>query len=200
MKTIFRKINFILLGALYIFNFSSCSVKDDVTLVVPKTLSEYKQQQKEFVDAQLAVVYKCIVGYDKGDFKSSTTYDASKSDYLTVLKADSVIINKVDVTIEELVAGNKAITTAGKTFNGSLWISDRRPLNDVIVAADALNTATIVGTAVGEVTTEAKTAFTNAITAAKAIRGATATVDRQVAEAVTVLTAAQKAFNDAIIK
>ncbi|MDD2798609.1 MAG: hypothetical protein PHV20_08470 [Bacteroidales bacterium] len=200
MKTIFRKIIFILLGAIYILNFSSCTVKDDVTLIVPKTLSEYKQQQKEFVDAQLAVVYSCVVGYNKGDFKSNTTFDSYKSDYLTVLKADSAIIYKADVTIEELVAGNKSITTAGKAFNGSLWLSDRRPLNDVIVAADALNSATVEGSAVGQVSTEAKTTFTNAITAAKAIRGASATVDRQVADAVIVLTAAQKAFNDAIIK
>ena len=183
-----------------IFLLSSCSASDEETVIVPKTVEQYRQQMKQFVDAELLTVRNCVVGYNKGDFKSTTNFDAYKSAYLTVLIADSAVIVKPDVTIAELVNANKTLAVPGKAFTGSLWISDRRPLNDSIVSSEALNTATLVGTLVGQVSQEAKTNFTTAITNAKAVRGSSYTIERQVLEAIVKLEEAETVFKAAIIK
>ncbi|MFT3753745.1 MAG: hypothetical protein QM800_13005 [Paludibacter sp.] len=189
---------FILLG-FAIWSLNSCSA-DEETIIIPKTVEEYQQQMKQFVDSQIVIVKQCVIGYNKGDFKSATNFDAYKADYLAALRTDSAIIVKPDVTIAELVAGNKLLAIPGKNFNGSLWISDRRPLNDSIIAAEALNAATLTGTTTGSVPEEAKTTFTAAIAKAKTVRSASTTIERQVNEANVTLTAAKKVFVLAIIK
>ena len=200
MKYIEKKTYLLFLTILFGVGISSCSIVDEVTVIVPKTVAEYQQQMKQFVTSELVVVNNCVVGYNKGDFKSTTNFDTYKADYLAALKDDSTIIEKPNVTIDELIAANKTLAVPGKLFTSSLWISDRRALNDLIVEAETLNTATIAGTAVGQVTDAAKTIFITAIATAKTVRGASTTIDRQVTEAITALGEAKKVFVAYIIK
>ncbi len=198
MKT-YLKISFFLFASVLIF--SSCA-KEEVTVIVPKTLAEYKLQNSQFISSEKAIVESCVIGYDKGNFRVSitSTFTTVKTNYLNVLNAAVTVLGKPDLTIADIVAANKTLGISGKAFLTALFISDRRPLVDPIVAADALNTATTVGTATGQVLIAAKTAFTAAITAAKATRDATTTIDRQVTEALDKLSVAKTTFSAAIIK
>jgi hypothetical protein len=196
-KYIYLIVVILLAGA----GFSSCT-KDEPTVIVSKTAEDYKLQMSQFVASEKAIIDACVIGYNKGDFKvaSTSNFVPYKTAYQTVLTAAETVLNKQGVTIAEIVASNKTLATAGKNFNGTLFISDRRPLVDPIIAAEALNTATVVGTAVGQVAQEVKTTFTAAVSAAKATRDASTTIERQVEEAVVKLDDAKKAFEAAIIK
>lgn len=173
---------------------------DEETVVIPKTLEQYKQEMQAFVTSQLNIVTGCVVGYNKGDFRSSTNYDAYTQAYKDILTAAQTVLAKPDLSISDIVKLNTSLSVDGKNFQSNLYISDRRPLNDVVVVCEALNTATLEGAAKGEVSADAKLTFTTAIAASKIVRNASSTVERQVAEEVVKLNAAKKAFEDAIIK
>ncbi len=194
MKLIKNMLLVVLLSA-----FVACTT-DEETVIVPKTLEQYKQELQGFVNSQLNIVNACVVGYNKGDFRSSTNFDAYTAAYRNKLTAAQTALNKSGLTIPDVVTINKSLAADGKNFQTNLYISDRRPLNDVVVTCETLNTATLEGTARGEVSPAAKLTFTNAIAAAKVVRNATTTVERQVAEEVIKLNAAKKAFEDAIVK
>lgn len=179
--------------------FVACTTEEE-TVIVPKTVEEYKAQMQEFITSQLAVVNSCVVGYNKGDFRSSTNFEPFTTAYRNRLTAAQTELNKSGLTIADVVKANTSLATDGKNFQTNLYISDRRPLNDLVVACEALNTATPEGTARGEVSSAVKLTFTNAIAASKIVRNATTTVERQVAEEVVKLNAAKKAFEDAIVK
>ncbi len=197
MKTLKYKIQTLLIVVL--IGFSSCAI-DEETVIVPKDVATYQLQMQQFVDSQLIFVNNCVVGYNKNDFKTTTNYTSYKTAYLTALTAAQTVLKKTDLTIPEIVAANKTLGTPGKNFTGSLWISDRRALNDSIVSAETFAATIIVGTAVGQVAETSKTEFTAAITAAKATRGASAAIDRQVLEAIVKLEDAEKVFKGAIVK
>lgn len=201
MKTINKYRYFFLLALLFAVGFISCS-KDEETEIVPKTTEEYKAQMSQFVTSEKSVVNACVVGYDKGNFKvaSTTNFTPYKTAYLTALVATETLLAKEGVTITEIVNSNKLLSTPGRSFNTSLFISDRRPFVDPIIAAEALNTATTAGTATGQVPQEAKTAYTTAITTTKATRDASTTIDRQVTDGVKLLDQATTTFKAAIIK
>jgi len=201
MKTSNKYRYFFVLVVLAALGFVSCS-KDDETVIVPKTTEEYRLQMSEFVAAEKAVVDSCVIGYNKGNFKVSATsnFNNYKTAYLIVLNFADSVLNSDSVTIAQIVAANKTLAQPGKNFNGSLFISDRRPLVEPIIAAEALNAATLVGSDPGQVSQDAKTAYTAAITAAKATRDASTTIDRQVADGVKILDEATTTFNSAIIK
>lgn len=194
------KTNLFILAAVVLTGFSSCRAIDEETVIVPKTLEQYKQEMSAFVASEKNLVQNIVIGYNKGDFKSSTNFDTYPAAYLTVLNAAEAVLARPDVTIADIVNANKTLAVPGRNFTGSLWISDRRPLHEAIVAAEALNTATVVGIEPGQVSQEAKTAFAAAITAAKSVRGASATIERQVADAVVKLEEAKQVFNAAIVK
>jgi hypothetical protein len=179
---------------------SACKSDDGEEAIIPKSLEQYKLEMTRFVASEKAIVEKCVVGYNKGDFKSTLNYDVYKAGYLEVLVAAQAVLGKVDVTIAEIVNANKTLTSPGKAFDGSLWISDRRPLNDAIAAAETLDTATLEGNEKGQAPTQAKTAFAAALTVARNVRGASTTIDRQVTEAVTKLEEAKQVFLKAIVK
>lgn len=183
----------------FAISFVGCAT-DEETVIIPKNLEQYKQEMTQFVVSEKAKVENIEIGYNKGNFKSTTNFDVYPADYLAVLVAAEAVLAKPDVTIADIISANKTLAPAGKNFTGSIWISDRRPLNDAIVSAEILNTATLEGTEIGQASTEAKTTFTEAITAAKAVRGSSATIDRQVAEAVTKLEEAKTVFQNAIVK
>jgi hypothetical protein len=201
MKTI-NKCRYFFIGLLLAtLGFSSCS-KDEQTVIVPKTVDEYKLQMNEFIASEKAKLETCEIGYNKGNFRVSSTsnFEPYKTAYLTVLNIADTVVNTEGVTIAQIVASNKTLANPGKTFNGSLFISDRRPMLAPIIAADSLNFVTTVGTAVGQVAEDAKTAYTDAIIAAKATRDAKETVDRQVADGIKKLDEATNVFQSAIIK
>ncbi|HOF97877.1 MAG: hypothetical protein KBG33_03530 [Paludibacteraceae bacterium] len=180
---------------------ASCSTDEENT-VVPKTLEQYKQDFSQFVSAEKTKVQNCKMGYNKGDFKyssDSTNFKTYCADYLNVLIAAEAVLAKSDLTIADIVKANGTLASPGKLFNSSLWISDRRPLNDAIIAAQELLAATPEGTDPGQAPAEARTAFTNAITAAKKVRDSSYTIERQVQEAVQKLEEAKNAFLAAII-
>ncbi len=199
MKILNKRALFSVLIVSIVILFTACS-SDDENVITPKTLEQYKLELSTFISSEKNIVENCVVGYNKGDFKSTTNYDAYKSAYLTALLAAEATLTKPELTIANIIEANKSLAVPGKAFTSSLWISDRRPLNDAIVDAETLNTATLVGTAKGEVAQDAKTAFSTAITEAKTIRGASTTIERQVSAAVTALSEAKLAFTNAIIK
>lgn len=192
----------------FVLAFSSCT-KEEETVIIPKTLDTYKLEFSLFIASEKATVTACVVGYDKGNFKvaSTSNFTKYKDAYMVLLTTAETVVNNANVTIADIVAANKSlnnttntIATPGKTFLANIFISDRRPLVDPIIAAETLNTATLAGTAVGQVPTAAKTTFTAAITATKATRDAATTIDRQVTDGVATLAAAKAAFTAAIIK
>jgi len=180
---------------------NSCTV-DEPTSVTPKSNDQFVLQFSQFVSSEMTKVYSCKVGYDKGDFTpvSTSSFATLTNTYLASLKADSAVIAKPNVTINEIVAANNKLVVPGKAFWGKINISDRRPLNDSIVAATTLNSSTLVGASVGNVGQDAKTVFTTAIATATTSRDALTTIDRQVKTSIDLLTAAKTVFKSAIIK
>ncbi len=191
---------FALIGIIAVMN--SCS-NEDKNEIVPKTLEQYKQDLGQFVLAEKTKVQNCVMGYNKGDFKyssDSTNFNALKDNYLNTLLAAEAVLAKTDLTIADIVNANETLADPGKQFNSNLWISDRRPLNDAIVAAQKLLAATSIGTETGQVSSEAATAFSDAITAAKRVRDSSYTIERQVQEAIQKLEEAKNNFLASIIK
>jgi len=175
---------------------SACNAVDEPTVVTPKTVDQYIAQFSQYVTSERAFVDSCKVGYNKGNFKGTTNFTTYKAAYLVALKADSAALVKPGVTITELVNANTALSVPGKAFWGSIYKTDFRPLNDSIVKADALNAATPVGVAGGQVLLDAKNVFSAAIETAKVTLIG---VDRQIVETNAILYAAKKAFIAAII-
>ncbi len=179
--------------------FSACTMKDELTVVPPKTLDEYKTQMTEYLAEQKMMADTARVGFNKNNYKTTTDSASVKAPYLTALAAAQAVLDNPAVTIAQIVAADKALATPAKAFWDKLWIADRRQLNDSIVAATALNTATVQGNLGGQVLADAKTAFTTAITKASAARGTSILSDLQIKLAVEALSAAKKAFVSAII-
>lgn len=181
------------------FSLWSCAGEEE-TVIIPKTLEQYKQEMLDFVNSQIVIVDNTVVGYNKGDFRSATNYEPYTTAYKARLSTALANLQKDGLTIAQVVQINTSLSVDGKNFQSNLYISDRRPLNDVIVECEALDVATAEGTAAGQAPAAAKTAFLNAITAAKVVRNATTTIDRQVTDEVTKLNAAKLAFQNAIVK
>ena len=206
MKNIKYKSLFLLILLFAGIGFFSCS-KDAVIDIAPKTLPQYVAQMGPFVNAELPIVRSCVVGFDKNNYNvalnavSATALATVKAAYLAVLKADSALIVSPSVTIPQLVSGNITLGAPGKVFWTGINMCDKRPLNDAIVAANALNASTPAGTTPGTVPAAAKTAYTSAIAATVTTRDAvTTTIVRQVTEAITKLGDATSTFKAAIIK
>jgi len=179
--------------------FGGCAMEDELTVIHPKTLEEYKVQMIDFLAKEKLVVDSARVGYNKGNFRTVTDSTNLKVNYLNAIIAAQVIVNKADITIGEIALANKSLAIPGKAFWAGLWISDRRALNDSIVAASALNTITLAGDSAGRVLNDAKTAFSSAISKATSTRGASTSVDLQIKTAIATLTEAKKTFVAAII-
>ncbi len=186
--------------------FDSCA-KEGMIDVTPKTLPEYIAQMGPFVNSELPIVRNSIVGYDKNNYSVSlnavtaTALLTVKAAYLLALKTDSALIVSPSVTITQLVAGNLTLGAPGKVFWTGINTCDKRPLNDAIVAANALNTGTLAGTTTGTIPVAAKTIYTTAIAVAVTTRDAvTTTIDRQITEAIAKLTDATNVFKASINK
>lgn len=201
MKYIEKKFLLFLFTVLMGFGFSSCTV-DEPIVVVPKTVNQYIAQFSEYVTSERTNLDKCVVGYNKGDFTqlSATSFNTYTKNYRVALQADSAVIVMPNVTIAQLVAANQSLAVPGKAFWGKINISDRRPLNDIITEVTTLNSNTLVGTSVGQVSQDAKTTLTTAIASAVTTRDALTTIDRQVADGVTTLNAVKQTFLNAVVK
>lgn len=182
-----------------IVGLSACNADDEVE-VIPKTLEEFKSELTEIVTREKPIVENVQVGYNKGDFKDSLFYFDFKYEYMVALLSAEATLAKTDLSIADIFEANKALTGPGKAFNDMLWISDRRPLQEVIVYCDTLRAHTPEGTEVGMAPADAREQFMAAISAAKSVRGRSSTIDRQVAEAVIELNGELEIFQEAIIK
>lgn len=194
MKTI-RNINLILLLAMVLF--SACNTAEPE--IEAKQLDAYKAELAEFVTAEKAKVQACVIGFNIGDFRTETNFESFKAAYLSALLNAETVINKANVTIAEIVAANNSLSVPGKNFTSNLWTADRRPLNDAIVGAEALFLATPEGTAVGMAPAADKAKFLAAINAAKAVRNTAVSIERQLDEAMQVLSVERAAFANSII-
>ena len=183
-----------------VFITTSCAKDEEAT--PPKTIEQHRQELTQFATTEKTMVEAVVIGYDKGNFMvaQTSTFTSKKTAYLKVLDAALVLVTSPSLTMKNITDTYKSFGVPGQAFQNSLFISDRRPLQDLIVPCEALNAATTVGTAPGQVSQEAKTAFTNAITAAKKTRDLSTTIDRQVADGVTALQKAKTDFEAAIIK
>jgi len=179
---------------------SSCT--KDETLIVQKTLEERKLELKQFAAADTFMVNHTVIGYDKGNFMVASTskFASYKSSYLTKLNAAIAIADNPDATMKMVLDAFKSFGVPGQAFQRSLFISDRRPLNDIYVTCSALRDATLVGTAVGQVSQADKDTFTAAINRAKTWRDLSTTIERQVTDEVKLLNDAKTVFEAAIIK
>ncbi len=194
-----NKINKLAIVLLTMIITISC-VKEEETVIIPKTFEQYKTEFQEFVSAQLDIVNNCVWGYNKGDFRSQANYDSYTSNYRAKLEAAQLILNQDDLTIADIMKANSSISADGKNFQSSLYISDRRPLHEVIVSCETLNEEVLEGTASGNAPAESKSEFEAAIAAAKVVRNATTTIERQVSEEVENLNKAKDAFEASIIE
>ncbi|MCX6309926.1 MAG: hypothetical protein NTY32_14280 [Bacteroidia bacterium] len=201
MKSKYRiqKTYLIPLFLLIILLFGACTMVDELTVIHPKTLEEYKVQMIDFLAKEKLVVDSAKVGYNKGNFRTVTDSTNVKSNYLNAIIAAQVVVNNEDVTIAQIALADKSLAIPGKAFWLTLWISDRRALNDSIVAATTLNTLTLAGDSAGRVLNDTKTAFSTAISKATSTRGSSTSVDLQLKTAIATLTEAKKTFIAAII-
>lgn len=195
MKTI-KNINLILLLAMVLF--SACNTAEPE--IEPKQLDAYKAELAEFVTAEKAKVQACVIGFNKGDFRTETNFESFKAAYLSALLNAETVINKANVTIAEIVAANNSLSVPGKNFTSNLWTADRRPLNDAIVGAEALFLATPEGTALGMAPAADKAKFLAALNVAKAVRNTAVSIERQLDEAMQALSVERAAFANSIIK
>ena len=87
MKT-FNKINFVLIIVLVLL----VSCQNNEPIYTLKTLEEYKMELNDFVVREKAIVANCVVGYNKGDFRSSINYDAYKDAYSNALNNAETVL------------------------------------------------------------------------------------------------------------
>ena len=200
MKSIKMK-STILLAILVLFLgiVTACTEEE---LVDPKTVEEYLEELNIIVATEKAAVENCVIGYNKGDFKpfEEADYDTVTNRYMDSLLLAEEIMANPDVTIEELMYANWAITDPGYEFWTRVFISDRRPLQEVIVYCDTLRVHTPVGTESGHAPYLADSIFGAAIAEAKYWRNLATTIDRQVAAEVDSLNRKLDIYEAAIIK
>jgi hypothetical protein len=201
MKIIIKKstLNNIILQFSILLFFSACSTESE-TVIIPKPLETTRLEMSEFVKSEISKVSICVVGYNKGDFINVDKFDAYKADYMAVLiSAETALLNP-NITFADIVYINSTLVEKGTSFNNYLWISDRRELNDSIIASTELNNKTMIGFAIGEVSEESKNVFTSAIASAQAVKNTNLSIDRQINEAIIKLFESKKIFLNAINK
>ena len=201
MNKIYNNYQLVIITVLMLmsFGFVACTMDDPLTVVKPKTLEEYKVQMTAYLAKEKMMADTAKVGFNVNNYKTTTDSTTVKAPYLAAIVAAQAVVASPTVTIAQIAAADKTLATPGKAFYAAIWIADRRQLNDSIVAATALNNATLEGTLGGQVLPDAKVAFTSAISKATSTRGTSALSALQIKLAVETLTTAKKAFVTAII-
>lgn len=201
MKLIKDKITGMAFGLLVLggIGFSGCQ-SDLEEEVILKTVEDYKIELSNIIASEKVVIQNCVVGYNKGDFKTELNYPEYTADYMAALLDAEAVLARTDLTIADVVEANMAITPPGKLFNDNIWISDRRPLHELIVFCDTLRVHTPVGSETGRAPQEAHDQFGSAISAAKSVRSRSSAIERQITEAVDKLNPELVIFQEAIVK
>jgi len=199
MKTMKNNVSILAAGLLLILGigFGGCEQESEV---LPKTLEEYMDDLANIIAIDKPLVENCVVGYNKYDFKSETNYEDYTSAYLEVILEAEAVLADPDVTIADVIDVNMAMAWPGDNFHDNIWISDRRPLQELIVTCDTLRVHTPIGNEPGMAPQAAHDEFKTAIDKAKAIRSRSSTIERQVAEAVDELNPELDKFEEAIIE
>ena len=194
MNKIYNNYQLVIITVLMLmsFGFVACTMDDPLTVVKPKTLEEYKVQMTAYLAKEKMMADTAKVGFNVNNYKTTTDSTTVKAPYLAAIVAAQAVVASPTVTIAQIAAADKTLATPGKAFYAALWIADRRQLNDSIVAATALNNATLEGTLGGQVLPDAKVAFTSAISKATSTRGTSALSALQIKLAVETLTTAKK--------
>lgn len=193
--------NFLFAASLLAFGFGffACNTDDDE--IVLKTLEEYKAELSAIVTSEKEVVSNCVMGYDKGNFRLDTIlYLETTTEYMDALNDADSILAIDGLTIADVMFANDLISSPGKTFNDNTFISDRRPLHEVIVYCDTLRVHIPEGTETGMAPATAHERFGAAILEAKFWRSSSITIERQVAAEVDSLNDELEVFEDAIFK
>lgn len=187
MKSIRNKNIVLLAGFILLMGIGIACTEENP--VEARTVEEYLDELSIIVSTEKAAVENCVVGYNKGDFKvfEESDFDTVTTRYMDSLLLAEAIMADPDVTIEELFYANWALTIPGKEFWSRVFISDRRPLQEVIVYCDTLRVHTAVGTEPGQAPFLADSIFGAAIAEAKNWRNLASTIDRQVAAEVDSL-------------
>ena len=126
--------------------------------------------------------------------------DLDSKEPAVAVKAAEAVLAKPDLTIADIMAANYALSAPGKAFNDNVFISDRRPIHELIIYCDTLRVHTPIGSEVGAAPQEAHDEFNAAITDAKSVRSRGTTIDRQVTAAVDSLNPELVIFEGAIVK
>ena len=200
MKFVKYRVKYLLAGFLLAFaiGFFACSSEDEF---VPKTLEQYKAELSEIVSSEKVTVSNCVMGYDKGNFRMDTIlFLEATTEYKNALDDADSILAIEGLTIADVLDANFLISKPGKDFNDNIWVSDRRPLHEVIVYCDTLWVHTPEGNEPGMAPAEARNRFGNAIAVAKGVRGSSSTIERQVVEATEELNLELEIFVEATIK
>ena len=200
MKFIEKKYTVLLFVAIIAFGLGLCGCEfDEEDPVTPKTLDQYKTEMSVLVDSELDVVENSVVGYNDGDFRNGALFEEYSTNYSTALNAAKDMLNAPDLSIADVMDANYLISSPGKLFNDEVFMSDRRPLDELVRYCDTLWVNTPVGTESGEVSQEAHDQFGTAISSAKGVRSRMTTIERQVVQAVDELNLELEIFEDAII-
>ena len=199
MKFIISNSTILLFALIMGMGFSACDADNEDDIVL-KTLEQYKTELSQLVASEKVIVQNCVVGYNKNDFRSDEFYLEYTGNYMAALLAAEAVLSKPDLTIADIMAANYALTAPGKAFNDNTWISDRRPIHELIIYCDTLRVHTPIGSEVGAAPQEAHDEFNAAITDAKSVRSRGTTIDRQVTAAVDSLNPELVIFEGAIVK
>ena len=202
MKTIKSIIIIGITACLTGLGLNSCDTSNADTPPTSKQMDVYVSQRTSFVNSEIAKVNACVVGWDKDNFRAnqlSPSFDDLKQAYLNSLSFAGDLLSNPDLTYNNIVQVDSALSATGKAFNSNILLFDHRALNDAVTDANTLFYATPVGTASGMVSQDASTAFKNAITAASTVRNTVTATDIVTQSACNDLAAAKQIFINAII-
>jgi hypothetical protein len=199
MKFITYKSRLLVIAVVLIFGLGlNACISEEVVL---KTLEEYESELNEIVKIKLTQVDTTVMGYNKGDFRIDTLlYEEITKEFKDSLEVADSILSIEDITIEDVMYANYIISSPGDDFDENVWISDRRPLHEVVVYADTLLAHTPAGDQPGMAPQAAVDRFSSAITQASFFRSTYTTIERQVESETEELTLEIEIFEEAIIE
>ena len=209
MKSIIRNNYPILLFSLFAIMLLGITSCEESKTVEPVALEDYKNEMTRLVETEKVLVKNTNRGYNIGEiYASDSLFDVITGDYWDSLIVAGIIIEKPNVTFEDLYYANWAINAPGIRFHDELFIADKRALNDVVTECDTLRSNTPVGTAPGHAPVVADSLFGLAITEAENVRddgpGSTTEtfkrIQRQVDAEIDSLNMARDIYEAAIIK
>ena len=166
-----------------------------INAIIPSDVNLYKQKSKDYINSQLALCYKAIIGYGVYQYVPLVV-----NNYIKVLRPDSILAdpNTTTTTIDVMAAGNKTLETPRPLFAPNLY--SHTVINDSINSALTLYNAIPSGTTVGTVPLSAKITFNSSITSSTTIRDNPFSLDTDMTASIFNLSKARNVFVAAIKK